>query len=100
MSFDSSSGGSGLWKGVVGGGAKNDMRAAEQRITPWQEDSEASKLHHFTLYRIANTTADSVGRLFAISLSNTLFGLLRVRYYSSLIPKRGRSKRLVKESIV
>uniref|UniRef100_A0A0W0F3S0 FYVE-type domain-containing protein n=1 Tax=Moniliophthora roreri TaxID=221103 RepID=A0A0W0F3S0_MONRR len=46
MSFDSSSGGSGLWKGVVGGGAKNDMRAAEQRITPWQEDSEVSKCPH------------------------------------------------------
>ncbi|KAJ8093103.1 carboxypeptidase Y-deficient [Marasmius tenuissimus] len=38
-----SASGSSIWKGVVGGGAKNDIRASEQRITPWQEDSEVTK---------------------------------------------------------
>ncbi|KAF9532299.1 hypothetical protein CPB83DRAFT_847611 [Crepidotus variabilis] len=36
-----------LWKGVVTGAlvdsAKNDIRAAEQRITPWQDDAEVTK---------------------------------------------------------
>ncbi|KAI6129081.1 FYVE zinc finger-domain-containing protein [Pisolithus croceorrhizus] len=35
-----------IWKGVIKSqafqGAKNDIRAAEQRITPWQEDSAVS----------------------------------------------------------
>ncbi|KAG7086564.1 hypothetical protein E1B28_002511 [Marasmius oreades] len=38
-----SAGGSALWKGVVGGHMKNDLRASEQRITPWQEDSEVNR---------------------------------------------------------
>ncbi|KAL0580427.1 carboxypeptidase Y-deficient [Marasmius crinis-equi] len=38
-----SASGTNLWKNVVGGNAKNDIRAAEQRITPWQEDSEVTK---------------------------------------------------------
>ncbi|KAI5987575.1 FYVE-domain-containing protein [Pisolithus albus] len=37
----------GIWKGVIKPqafqGAKSDIRAAEQRITPWQEDSAVSK---------------------------------------------------------
>lgn len=35
-----------LWRGVVGGldpGGKEDIRGAEQRITPWEEDSAVSK---------------------------------------------------------
>lgn len=36
-----------IWKGVIKSqafqGAKSDIRVAEQRITPWQEDSAASK---------------------------------------------------------
>ncbi|PPQ77503.1 hypothetical protein CVT25_011300 [Psilocybe cyanescens] len=36
-----------LWRGVVTGGlgdpAKDDIRAAEQRITPWQDDAAVSK---------------------------------------------------------
>ncbi|KAF9265740.1 hypothetical protein L218DRAFT_859383 [Marasmius fiardii PR-910] len=43
-----SAGGSALWKGVVGGNMKNDIRGqsrspSEQRITPWQEDSEVNR---------------------------------------------------------
>lgn len=38
---------SGLWRGVVSGGlndgGKQDIRAAEQRITPWQDDAVVSK---------------------------------------------------------
>ncbi|KAG6911438.1 hypothetical protein DXG01_014512 [Tephrocybe rancida] len=33
----------GLWRGVVGGGDANDVRAAEQRITPWQDDADVPK---------------------------------------------------------
>ncbi|KAF9049250.1 hypothetical protein BDZ89DRAFT_941093 [Hymenopellis radicata] len=34
----------GLWKGMLAAGAgKNDMRAAEQRITPWEDDASVSK---------------------------------------------------------
>ncbi|KAF8078070.1 FYVE zinc finger-domain-containing protein [Lyophyllum atratum] len=33
----------GLWRGVVGGGEVHDIRAAEQRITPWQDDADVVK---------------------------------------------------------
>ncbi|KAK0227996.1 FYVE zinc finger-domain-containing protein [Armillaria fumosa] len=34
----------GLWKGVLSsGGGQHDIRAAEQRITPWEEDAVVSK---------------------------------------------------------
>lgn len=34
----------GLWKGVLSsGGGQHDIRAAEQRITPWEEDAAVSK---------------------------------------------------------
>ncbi|KAF5386824.1 hypothetical protein D9615_001622 [Tricholomella constricta] len=33
----------GLWRGVVGGGEANDIRTAEQRITPWQNDADVAK---------------------------------------------------------
>ncbi|KAG6903181.1 hypothetical protein C0995_002724 [Termitomyces sp. Mi166 len=33
----------GLLRGVVGGGDVHDLRAAEQRITPWQDDADVSK---------------------------------------------------------
>ncbi|KAG5634572.1 hypothetical protein H0H81_001497 [Sphagnurus paluster] len=33
----------GLWRGVLGGGEANDIRAAEQRITPWQDDADVAK---------------------------------------------------------
>ncbi|KAG5646697.1 hypothetical protein DXG03_002687 [Asterophora parasitica] len=32
----------GLWRGVVGGGEANDIRSAEQRITPWQDDADVA----------------------------------------------------------
>ncbi|KAH6918704.1 FYVE zinc finger-domain-containing protein [Coprinopsis sp. MPI-PUGE-AT-0042] len=33
-----------LWRGVMGdAGGKDDVRAAEQRITPWEDDNAASK---------------------------------------------------------
>ncbi|RDB21565.1 Rabenosyn-5 [Hypsizygus marmoreus] len=33
----------GLWRGVVGGSQVHEIRAAEQRITPWQDDAEVTK---------------------------------------------------------
>ncbi|KAG6814292.1 hypothetical protein H0H92_013417 [Tricholoma furcatifolium] len=33
----------GLWRGVVGGADLHDIREAEQRITPWQDDADVSK---------------------------------------------------------
>lgn len=34
----------GLWKGILSsGGGQTDVRAAEQRITPWEEDADVSK---------------------------------------------------------
>ncbi|TFK42702.1 hypothetical protein BDQ12DRAFT_598244 [Crucibulum laeve] len=53
-----------LWRGVLSGGlvdtTKMDIRAAEQRITPWQDDASVSKcplcvfVHNYTHYLLTN----------------------------------------------